>query len=432
MKVLFVTGAAPPAGGSHATRVTAFVENLVSCGHRVTVLSVAWPDEMRRRSSLYGRLKRCAEVLEIDGGLLRRSADAVRQRSQKAEKGSGSLTARLFRWGKRVARKIAIPDSFVSWVPQAVRAGIRSGGRGCDVVASSGAPFSAHIAAWLIARRLGVPLVLDYGDPWVYEPGRPRSMLRRWIEHKLERRILLSASKVSVTTEATRLLYLDRYVEVPDKYSVLPMGYTSSDYSSFDGDYLGGARRRLVYAGRLNEEYRSLIGVKDFLAQAVETGVPFTLEFYGSEEHRVIAELGEFVELGCVQMFPALDHALYIELLCNACCVVVFGNNSEVQIPGKIAQILAAKRPVLYFANMHDLSMDPALALMKGCLQTGLFVFDGESSIGEFLAGLPDSVVEVNEARLLELEWGVVGHNFQDLVKDAAAQAGGAHNSQEI
>lgn len=419
MRALFVTGAAPPAGGSHATRVTAFVENLASRGHSVTVVSVAWPEEMRRTSSLFKRLLSCAKVLEIDGGILRRSADAVRFRAQNAKGGRRVRAGQFFRLGKKLARRIAIPDSFIFWVPKAFNAGVNAGRDGCDVVISSGAPFSAHIAAYLISSRLGVPLVLDYGDPWVHEPGRPRSGVRRLIERALEAKILVKADSVALTTQATRLLYLARFPEIPDKYAVLPMGYSAADYFAVGHRAHTSDRCRFVYAGRLNDEYRSLDGLRLFLLHAIDSGVPFVFEFYGADEHRIIVELGEFVDQGYVEICPPLDHALYIDLLCNACCVVVFGNNNQVQVPGKVSQILAAKRPILYFPNMPEPGMDPALAMLRHCARKGLFIFSSALDAKDVLDVVSDSVLEVDETLLRELEWNAIGGHFRELVQEA-------------
>lgn len=424
MNVLFLTGAAPPAGGSHATRVAAFVEKLASSGVNVSLLTVRWPDSMRLRSSLFKRLLEVCDVEEISGGFLRRSADAVRERATPhSQKPLAGFFSRLLNPARVLARKALVPDSFVGWIPLAVISGLRKSKQGCDAIVSSGAPFSSHIAAAIISRYRRVPLILDNGDPWVYEPSRPRSGLRLMLERLLERLVLQQAHYVCVTTEATRALYVEKFPEVPDKYVVLPMGFNSSDYNvERAGVDKAGCEMRFVYAGRLTNEHRSLDGLALLLRQVAYQENPPVFEFYGDENARVVSELSEYFDKGVVRVFPSVDHAGYTQLLSQADCLMVFGNNNFVQVPGKIAQVIGARRPVLYFPNVADYSRDPALSLLRLVMRTGLFVADANTNMGVLLGEVSASKVDVNCAEYDALEWDAISSKLYRLVCSVVSQ----------
>lgn len=413
MRVLFVTAAAPPAGGSHATRIAALIQALVNSGSEVTLLTVAWPEDMITGSSLYRRLQLSCRIVHVSGGVSRRWADAIRQ---GAEREIGRTDRR--RWfsrflmaGRRIARLVAIPDSFVGWIPRAAAEGKRLVIEGCDLVVSSGAPFSSHLAATIIARRAGLPLVLDYGDPWVYEPGRPRQPWRHFVEVALERWVVKASSAVCVTTEATRRLYEERFGLSAGNIHVVPMGFNAEDFAYDDSRPVRGSVVRFVYAGRINDEYRSLEGPQALISTLQRAGVNFHFDFYGGEDMRLQRELGGLCG-NVVRSFSALDYAAYVDLLRSADYLMVLGNNNLVQIPGKIAHVLAARRPIVYFANVLPLSDDPALQVMRRVLKRGLYVVDGPTGLDELVDALSPEAPVVDECALRELSWDSIGEKF--------------------
>jgi len=107
-----------------------------------------------------------------------------------------------------------VPDAQVGWIPFAARAAANAlcDAPGRRVLFSSSGPFSAHFAARRVARRLNVPWVAEFRDPWTDDrsPNRARSRLRREVDRHLEREILRKADHVVVPTESMRRLLLDR------------------------------------------------------------------------------------------------------------------------------------------------------------------------------------------------------------------------------
>lgn len=99
---------------------------------------------------------------------------------------------------------IAFPDVSMWWYPPAVRRGIELiGSERPDVILATAPPFTAHLVAWRLSRRTGVPCVLDVRDEWT---GNPLFMDRyvfykKWLALWLERRMVRHASAVLTTSE---------------------------------------------------------------------------------------------------------------------------------------------------------------------------------------------------------------------------------------
>jgi hypothetical protein len=99
-------------------------------------------------------------------------------------------------------------------VPQIVREALRlHRSRPVDAVLSSAAPVAGCLAADVVARRIGRPVVHMHGDPW--GPCNLRGPLRpfwtSWLEGSAERHLLRRAAALIVNTETTREAYLRAY-----------------------------------------------------------------------------------------------------------------------------------------------------------------------------------------------------------------------------
>lgn len=409
---LVVSPASPPAGGSHATRIAALVEALKANDYEVTLITVKWDEAQKAGSGQFQRILELATVHEASGGLLRRTARAVGEMGSRP-----GMRQRFVQWFRAFTRSRVIPDTYATWIPNAVRLGTSlCKEKPFDLVISSGAPFSAHIAGFAISRHARVPLALDYGDPWVFEPGRPRKGIRLLLERKIEHRILDHAEVVSVTTKPTMDLYRARYADIDTPMILAPMGFDKKDFSRSPEPHLytdSPAALRIAYAGRINEEYRSVEDLAKCLDRIGADHPGFCIEFFGSEFGSIRAELGKYQDRGLVRFRDAVDHSAYINILQSYDGLILFGNNNRIQIPGKLADYLAAQKNILYFPNMADENEDPTLRIARDVQEEGVFVGPRNGEFARFLEACRNNSFKQDKAKLQELEWD---NCFRDLV----------------
>lgn len=124
------------------------------------------------------------------------------------------------------------PDPTVLWARAAAANALVLGAtHDANFILSSSPPESAHVAAWLLSRRTGVPYIVDMRDGWLDEPLRRSlrtSAFRRWREGRLERRVLGDAKGIQVTSNTWQSLLNDRYPAFVPKVQVLTNGYPQS------------------------------------------------------------------------------------------------------------------------------------------------------------------------------------------------------------
>jgi hypothetical protein len=121
------------------------------------------------------------------------------------------------------------PDPTVVWARVAARRTfVVQAVQGAAFILSSSPPESAHVGAWLLSRRTGVPHIVDMRDGWLDEPLRPllrTSALRRWREGRMEARILRDAKGIQVTSDVWKAFLCDRYPAFAPKVQMLTNGY---------------------------------------------------------------------------------------------------------------------------------------------------------------------------------------------------------------
>ena len=134
-------------------------------------------------------------------------------------------------WPARIRRTLWFPDDQLGWIPSAVMAVRRAHARApLAALHSSSSPVSAHVAAAIASRRLGIPWVADFRDPWVENPVDPAmGRIDAWRRRTLEAWIIRTADRVTFATPSLHDAYVRRYPERADRFSVIENGYDRAE-----------------------------------------------------------------------------------------------------------------------------------------------------------------------------------------------------------
>jgi hypothetical protein len=251
------------------------------------------------------------------------------------------------------------PDQAGPWILPASR-------RGVDIVKknkihavfATGSPWSSLIAGYRISKATGVPLIVDFRDPWMNNPFHQSkgSILDSWSK-RLEEKVIHHASAVSLNTEPLLQEFLERYPNQPTgKFFVMPNGFDESDFQSVPEEEISSESNTvtLCHAG-------FLYGVRDpaALLDAIrDTNQSFQTE--GVSKKIILRQIGD-VQLGydLKQRYKDLvdDGSLIIEsprpyldclkALKIADVVVNIQPATRSQIPSKLYDYLAINRPIL-------------------------------------------------------------------------------------
>lgn len=242
-------------------------------------------------------------------------------------------------------RPFFFPDRMVEWLPYAIsKATSLIRGKTYDVLVTVGFPFSCHIAGWYLKRQFGIKWVADYGDPWSFNPS-PETIpqWRRPLDGIVEKSILKEVDKVLVTTEETKAGFAERFSFLNGRIAVIPQGYDACSFRDRTPINTGGGKFRIVYTGTF---YRNIRNPRHFfagLSQVEYPDVEVLVAGMHTEEYLPKDER--------VRGLGTLSQEEVSLLQAEASVLLLLGNDSEYQLPGKIFEYAGARRPILAVKN---------------------------------------------------------------------------------
>jgi hypothetical protein len=251
---------------------------------------------------------------------------------------------------------LATPDRWATWVLGACRAGLVVIKKQAPAVLWATFPIpSALLAAVLLHRLTGVRLVADLRDPIVYEdwPAAPR--LRRvygWIE----RLVVRNASAVVVTTPGARKLYTERYPGLPaSRFRVIPNGIDDTAAIAASQVQMPVTDRplTLVHSGLMELPDRDPAGffsaLRNMLALGEIDPAWFRVVLRASgQEAEFRRQIGDLGISAIVTLAPRLPREEAVRELLTATGLLLFqGRPCNRQIPAKVYEYLASRRPIL-------------------------------------------------------------------------------------
>ncbi len=384
--ILFIAQPFAPHSGSHATRINGLVEALLDHGYNVCVLTTTIHSGMVGIDHALLSYVRKAKVLRAFCGPLHFSSYLRNRWKRPADRGRPA--------GIQLRKAIMVPDSYVEWVPSALGmlASLWVLRRfQPDLIISSSNPYSCHLIGLVAKRLFHVPWLADFGDPWVIEGSVRRGPFRLGIEKRLESAVIRKADAITWTTAGALQAYRNLYPEKARAMHVVPMGFRQGDFAlASERRWIPGTAIRLTYAGRVTPEHRDGYKFLEIFAELRRCG-RFRLSVAGTEQATLLdaaAKLG----VTDLEVLGDLRHADFIRLLNASDVLVVLGNRSPFQVPGKLFQYLGAAKPILYVKNMPETEDDEVEAILSAARVPHVVVrlggFDREQLARQLVAAL--------------------------------------------
>lgn len=257
--------------------------------------------------------------------------------------GSTCRIARIF--GSEPKRNLfyehlCVPDAQIAW--QSTRPGIRLA-RGVDVIYASCSPFSSALSACRIKKRTGLPLVLDFRDPWSLNTHHKESLRRQRVIQRYERSVIEQCDRLVLNSEGAAELYRETYPEAAAKFVAIPNGYDelnlapprdpsrSGKFTVMHVGHFYGSRQpdRLLEAMRM---------IGDPSLEFVQVGDPFpSLERYSRSV--------------TIRLIPSVPRAEALRLMTTASLLFLVqgrvGQSRDIAVAAKTYEYLATGLPVL-------------------------------------------------------------------------------------
>lgn len=361
---LYLTPRFAPAATVGALRAVKFCRHLPVQGWRPVVLSdmeaargfdpsleallpaeisveVGWRPESGAVLSAMRAGLRVAPDVDTRGPFKRALADRLRATAPALIDGPRALLQEL---------KLPLSASELRRIHHAVAAARRLVVRErCEAIVASGPPWEALVVGAIVARLEGLPLLLDFRDPWAHcELGQAE---RSWMEQQkallLERWCIARADLLLLNTDVAR----DDYARVYGGRAGLRIETLRNHAEPFAGgsEVERQGPFRLVCPGRLRDRVMSQGLVQALALLAAEGWGPEQLVFEVSGPLSRRAE-DSFRAAGVLRFVRLVDWMPQAEVagwLSRADLMVVVTQPTQQRIPAKFYECIVAPRPLL-------------------------------------------------------------------------------------
>ncbi len=408
---LCIAYAFPPINRSGTHRTAAFVHGLDAAGWKATVLTVVPPKGESLDSMPLGAIPESTEIIAaawsrpIESmwtairalpGFFKRPGKAAKMPSQPP----GTEPAKTS-FMRTVASLLATPDSRTGWIVPAVLKGLEIIRRRRPEVMYSTSPYaSAHIIALILHRLTKVPWVADFRDPWC---GNPFSQVRppiveRW-DAWLEKCVLRHVSRIVCATPTMADHFVAAHPAIRSKTSTILNGIDAEVTRHFRPRRLAPAGHFVfLHCGQfygprspsiLFKAFRKIVAEFPTRAEKLHLALVGSPNFQGQSLVELAAEAG-LSERVIVCGEKTRDKALELSIGADALLLVgAAGRGSELQVPQKLFEYLALKRPILGLISAGN----PAAAILKN------FGFDGVLCEPDDAAGVAQAMMQLSDPK---------------------------------
>lgn len=407
MKILMIAYPFPPYWGM-SQRTAFFANNLARKDHQVDVLA-ANPSK-----NFHGYDEGLVDLISSDVHVHRTYAGpfhhlryGIKRILSKSGKQNKYLSPSIY---SKIEKILSVLTS-LEWFP----IGLLKGYRLCkknkyDVLYCHGDPYIANVIACTLKKIFNTPLVIYIGDPRYFGIY---SKYKRVLKH-LENVCLSNANRIVVNCPETLNGYLHYYPKISrGKYTVITDGFDENRFKEIVAE--PGDKFRIVYTGTFYSSLREPLELIKAFARIGYDDVELVVA--GEEAGEYQNSIEENRLAGKVKFLGYLTHDKVISLQKGATVLLLIGWAGGYQLPGKLFEYLAARRPIMVIRYDHA----DVAANMVARYKSGVVVNNDAEEIADAIEELYglwkenmlDTSFSLNEKK--EFTWENLSEELEDL-----------------
>jgi hypothetical protein len=267
------------------------------------------------------------------------------------------VNGREFRFAMRVIRKIApgfasMPDSNLLWYFSTRQTALAAAKKfEPDVIYSRSQPFTSALVAASVSRRLDIPHVASFSDPWVNNPYATRGLISGRLNRALERSVVQSAAHLTTTTDWVKNDLTDRYGEtVRGRISTLSHAFDPALFKQEKPVVRG--QFTVAHIGNLygNRTAVPIVVAANKVADVGELPNAFKIRLVGVIDKKEAGMIEKVDSGGLVEMTGTVSYEQSVEEMMRADLLLSIDGPGDVSfpfLPSKLIEYLGARKRIL-------------------------------------------------------------------------------------
>ena len=345
-KILIVSHQFLPHVSPRTTRWSLLIDYLVNQGNDITVLTGTKPQASNNNY----------DVLYFGNKNISNVVDSARQKSNDSTSSNFQMFA--FKVLKLIYRFLfktfAWPDYAMFWI-FTINKNKKKIHDNYDIIISISLPFSSHVCAFLLTKRLNAEWFMDIGDPFSLKKvsNENNKFLFSFINRFIEGKYYKSASKIIFTHKEASELHIEKFnIPVSKVVNGYPVGNIDQNFINKSNNFDYSQKPlKIGYFGIFTDNVRDPSNYLKFLHNFYNS--PYEHHWYTNHESRKFLTNVDSNQVHNIYDLVNRERALVI-MLEEMHILLSVGNLNKYQLPSKVIEYISLGKPVLHFAEIHD------------------------------------------------------------------------------
>jgi len=393
-KILIISHQFLPFVSPRTTRWSLLIDELTIRGNEITVLTGTVPEE----------LKKNYEVLYFGNKLFSSNINKVRKDSQDSsnnflKKIIYSILKTIYRF---LFKTFSWPDYAMFWAFTIFKNRKRIENK-FDIIISVSLPFTSHLCAYILQKRISADWYMDIGDPFSLKNNSPENnrIIYSYLNKYYEKKFYQNASKIIFTHDEVAELHQNKFNIDRTKIVIgYPIALLDEKRikNSLTFDY-EDTPLKIGYFGAFTKSVREPNNYIISIANSLDDEIKH--EWYINKESKKY--FTSIKNISSHQFLDILPREVALEVMVSKMHVLLsIGNFNKYQMPSKVIEYISLGKPVLHFAEIPD---DPLYNFND--LFDNLKIINSKTTKNE----LENYFENIREKRL-ELNTGNFNNNF--------------------
>jgi len=356
-KVLIITYYWPPSGGAGVQRWLKFTKYLPEYGWQPIIYTCENPEYPVEDHTLFDDIAPNTIVLKNKIIEPYKFYKIFTQKKLKERVQAGFINENK---KKGIVDKISvwirgnffIPDARMLWINPSAKYLLKYLKENpVDVLVSTGPPHSMHLIAYKITRKLKIPWLADFRDPWTEIDFYSQLMLTGWADrkhHKLEKVVLDNADVITAISEHCKIGLQNKTKTLVE---VVTNGFDEDDYKDIKPKKSG--KFIITHLGSMNADRNPKIlwkTLEKIKSENPRFGKNLIIRLIGKTDIEAIESLKKHNLIENLDNKKYLPHKEAIELAAESSVLLLPINNTPNAmgiLTGKLFDYIALKIPIL-------------------------------------------------------------------------------------